>query len=62
MHKVKIFKEVLLPMSIRSMKKTDQGKMRKIEAKNPENKDPQSVLTNAYNESAVKDRKDNQDQ
>ena len=53
--------EVLLPMSIRSMKKTDQGKMRKIEEKNPENKDPQSILTNAYNKSAVKDRKDNQD-
>ena len=46
-------------MSKRSMKKTDQAKMRKIDEKNPENKDPQSVLTNAYNDSAVKTGKEN---
>jgi hypothetical protein len=41
------------------MKKTDQAKMRKIEERHAENKDPQSVLTNGYNKSAVEMGKDN---
>ena len=40
------------------MKKTDQAKMRKIDENNRE-KDPQSTLTNAFNDSAVKMGKDN---
>jgi hypothetical protein len=41
------------------MKKTDPAKMKKLDEKNPENTDPQSVLTNAYNKSAVEMGKDN---
>ena len=41
------------------MKLTDPDIIKKIDEKNPENKDPQSVLTNGYNESAVKMGKDN---
>lgn len=40
-------------MAYRSMKKTDSDKMKTIDEKNPENKQVQSVLSNAYNESAV---------
>ena len=45
-------------MSKRSMAITHPDKIKIIEDKNPENKDPQSVQTNAYNESAVKYKSD----
>lgn len=45
-------------MSKRSMAKTCPDKIKDIEDKNPENKDPQSIQTNAYNESAVKYKND----
>lgn len=41
-------------MSKRSMAKTSPEKIKDIDEKNPENKKAQSVLSNAYNESAVK--------
>lgn len=41
-------------MSKRSMAKTSPEKVKVFDDKNPENKDPQSVQTNALNESAFK--------
>lgn len=40
-------------MAYRSMKKTNPDKIKNIEDSNPENRQVQSVLTNAYNESAI---------
>lgn len=40
-------------MPYRSMEKTNPDKMKDIEDKNPENKQVQSIESNAYNESAV---------
>jgi hypothetical protein len=45
-------------MSKRSMAITHPDKMKDIEDKNPENKQPQSIQSNAYNESAVKYKND----
>ena len=45
-------------MSKRSMAITSPEKMKDIDEKNPENKQAQSIQTNAYNESAVKYRND----
>lgn len=39
-------------MTYRSMEKTHPDKMKTIDEKNPENKDPQSILSNQYNKSA----------
>lgn len=40
-------------MPYRSMEKTNADKIKDIEDKNPENRQVQSVESNAYNESAV---------
>ena len=40
-------------MPYRSMEKTHPDKIKDIEDKNPENKQPQSVQSNAYNMSAI---------
>jgi hypothetical protein len=40
-------------MSYRSMKKTNPDKIKNIEDTNPENRQVQSVQSNAFNESAI---------